>query len=776
MKNGNRFFRCMTCRLLILLFAASSRLFAQSAADSSARKDTISTLSPTIKVTVTRLDVEPEKLPQKIEVIDDLDLKLTPADDITDVLKKNASIDVIQYPGILSGVGIRGFRPGYSGINQRTLTLFDGRPSGATNLAEVQTYDVERIEIVKGPVSALYGPQAMGGVVNIIPKRSKGPVKSTVKTNYGSFETLQAVAHSGGSLFRYLNFDLMAAIYNRGKDYRIGSKYSLDKLSGRFSRTARNLYMRDVIGNGDTTVVIDTCDVPETGGNGIIRHYTKYDKQNFALRIGTDLFDERISVDVRGEMFGADGVETPGDISGFDEGAGFKNVRRHDEEVSVTGDFDVNKFKVLQFWTEEFSERFKDFDYGDTMYMYYSSGSKWLGFQAKDDIHLPVGKPFAAPVLTFGLDYTRADAWSRRWQSLNSPKAPSSPDSRQTDIGVYTQLFGDIRDGFATAVFGLRYDRITAEMLATDLLTNFTPRKEPFNVVSPSYGLTFSPFKTMLRDYAVTLYHNLGKGFMPQSAKNLAIMSVSAPSKDSVNLTVGNPDLLPEENITVDGGIRFDATRQGISLSTGPYYTIVDNFVLNTPGNVKPGETAVYNGVEYPVRKISTYGNSPYKTRMAGLEWDAEWNILTLFNRREKLALSTNGQAVLLSETVNMNVFGTDTLLDTMEVHNVRNPNVTVALSYDDSRLLSFRLSARYTGRQKDTDWSASTYAFRGTKLQPYILYPSFLVVDFSMRVKVNEHNTISASVSNVTDENYYEKRGYNQPGRSFGLSYEISF
>jgi len=271
--------------------------------------DTLVTL-PSMTVSVTRLDVEPEKLPQKIEIVDSLDLKLTVADDITDVLKKNASIDVIQYPGVLAGVGIRGFRPGSgSGLNQRTLTLFDGRPSGSSNLATMQVYNIDHIEVVKGPVSALYGPQAMGGVVNIVPKRSIGTIRSSVKGSMSSFETMEAVAHSGGSLFKYLNYDLSAAVFNRGKDYRIGSNYALGDLDkDRYSGNTKNLYFRDIIANGDTTIVVDTVNVKDIQGKGTIRHYTKYDKQNFALRLGTDLFDDRISVDVRGEMFGADGV------------------------------------------------------------------------------------------------------------------------------------------------------------------------------------------------------------------------------------------------------------------------------------------------------------------------------------------------------------------------------------------------------------------------------------------------------------------------------------
>ena len=51
------------------------------------------------------------------------------------MLKKNSGVEVVQYSGVLSGIGIRGFRPETSGLNKRSLLLIDGRPSGVTNLS-----------------------------------------------------------------------------------------------------------------------------------------------------------------------------------------------------------------------------------------------------------------------------------------------------------------------------------------------------------------------------------------------------------------------------------------------------------------------------------------------------------------------------------------------------------------------------------------------------------------------------------------------------------------
>jgi len=740
------------------VFSIISTVSAQTPADSSTG-DSVLTLSPTMKVNVMRLEIKPEKLPQKIEVIDDLDLALTPAQDITDVLKKNASIDVIQYPGLLSGVGIRGFRPSFSGINQRTLTLIDGRPSGATNLASLQPYNVERIEIIKGPMSALYGPQAMGGVVNVVPKYSTGDINTQLRFKTGSYETFEAVAHSGGSIGKFLNFDFSGMVFDQGKDFRIGSNYSLSKLNDeRYPGTATH-----ILANGDSV------DVKDDIGAGTIRHYTKYDKHDFSLRVGTALLDNRLTIDIRGEMFGADAVETPGDIATVDADGGMKGFYRNDQEVVVKGDLGINKFKAVQYYAAENSNYFEKIAYGDTMYTSYAGNTEWLGFQVKDDIHIPTGDFILKPIITAGLDYNSVEASSRCWQNRNTEIAPSSPNSRQEDLGIYTQLFGDLKDGLVTATVGLRYDAITAEILKTNLIPTSKANRESFNVFSPSYGLTISPLKRIggIGDYSLTLYHNFGKGFIPQSAYNIAGYSVGKPDATGhVQRTVGNPDLKPEENITVDCGVRGEIKPLGLNIGLGMYRTTVENFAQKISSPAPAGSNDTYDGITYPTSTIVTYRNNENLTIMSGFEWDLEWNILRLFDRKEELAIGTNGHAVIVSD----NITGPDTARDTSEVFNVRNPNYSISLTYNDGRRISARLQTRFSGKQKDTDWSAPVYPY------PDIIYPAFLVTDFSMRVKINEHHAIGASVSNITDENYYEKRGYNQPGRTFGLDYELSF
>jgi outer membrane receptor for ferrienterochelin and colicin len=263
-------------------------------------------------------------------------------------------------------------------------------------------------------------------------------------------------------------------------------------------------------------------------------------------------------------------------------------------------------------------------------------------------------------------------------------------------------------------------------------------------------------------DVDLTFYHNLGKGFIPQSAANLAGYNVSKPDTNGrVQVLRGNPDLLPQKNITVDGGIRFGIESVGLNTDVGLFNTDVDNFVMSSYDSVPAGTTDTYNGKSYRVAAIQTYKNSDGKTTMTGFEWNLEWNFLRLFHRVEKLALSTNGQALFTLKSVTNGI--------TTDVKLVRNPTFGVALTYDDNKLVSARLATRYSGKQKDTDYAAPTYPY------PDVIYPAFLITDFSLRARINTHSAISGQIANLTDENYYEKRGYNLPGRSFGLSYELS-
>lgn len=86
-----------------------------------------------------------------------------------------------------------------------TLVLIDGIDAGDTgqnefDFANLLAEDIERIEVIRGPQSGLYGSKAIGGVINIITRSGKGPLTATVRAEGGGYGTGDVAARiSGGS-------------------------------------------------------------------------------------------------------------------------------------------------------------------------------------------------------------------------------------------------------------------------------------------------------------------------------------------------------------------------------------------------------------------------------------------------------------------------------------------------------------------------------------------------------------------------------------------------
>ncbi|MFH1062827.1 MAG: TonB-dependent receptor [Candidatus Omnitrophota bacterium] len=109
------------------------------------------------------------------------------------------SVDSIGSFGGAVSINIRGAKRG------QTLVMIDGievydpmAVSKDFDFAHLTSANIERIEIVRGPQSTLYGSDAMAGVINVITKQGQGPAKTEVMAEYGSHNTLmESIAISG---------------------------------------------------------------------------------------------------------------------------------------------------------------------------------------------------------------------------------------------------------------------------------------------------------------------------------------------------------------------------------------------------------------------------------------------------------------------------------------------------------------------------------------------------------------------------------------------------
>lgn len=151
-------------------------------------------------VTATKTQLEKKEVPQSVEVITEQKIKELGAYSVQDALRLANNIDVQDNGMTGNQVQMRG------NSTMHTLILVDGKRMAAENtqssknayeLKRINISDVERIEIIRSNGSALYGSDAIGGVINIITKKSTTPSIS-VNMHTGTKDEATSFMYSSG--------------------------------------------------------------------------------------------------------------------------------------------------------------------------------------------------------------------------------------------------------------------------------------------------------------------------------------------------------------------------------------------------------------------------------------------------------------------------------------------------------------------------------------------------------------------------------------------------
>ncbi|TAL78194.1 MAG: TonB-dependent receptor [Beijerinckiaceae bacterium] len=183
------------CLSSAFVLTTSARLHAQEAAP-----DAIN-LDPVV-VSATRLPTPESEIASSITVITSTDMEAKQERTLPDALADVPGLNVVQAggPGGQTYVYMRGTDP------NDTKVLIDGidasDPSsadGSFDFSSILTSGIERIEVLRGPQSGLYGSDAVGGVINIITKSGSGPAQFHGSAEGGSFGTFNQTAGVSGS-------------------------------------------------------------------------------------------------------------------------------------------------------------------------------------------------------------------------------------------------------------------------------------------------------------------------------------------------------------------------------------------------------------------------------------------------------------------------------------------------------------------------------------------------------------------------------------------------
>jgi len=153
-------------------------------------------------VSATRVPTPALEVASSITVITAADLEARQVRTISDALKNVPGVNLVQTggPGGVTSVFIRGTNSNHTKVLIDGIDVSDpSNSTGAFDFGQLLTPDIERIEVLRGPQSGLYGSDAIGGVINITTRSGAGPMTLAAGLEGGSFDTFNQAARLSGA-------------------------------------------------------------------------------------------------------------------------------------------------------------------------------------------------------------------------------------------------------------------------------------------------------------------------------------------------------------------------------------------------------------------------------------------------------------------------------------------------------------------------------------------------------------------------------------------------
>ncbi len=313
----------------LLLGSGSGAVMAQEA------PDTVR-LSPVV-VTASRIPTPREAEPATVTVLEGRELETLGVRSLAEALRDVAGVDLARNGsfGGTTSLFVRGGESDYVKVLVDGVPLND--PGGAIDLADLGIDAVERIEIVRGPVSVLYGSDAVTGVVQVFTRRGDGPARVDLGLRAGSYASVDA---TGGVRGRTGPFGYAMTVSRARTDgiYDLNNVFTNSIWTGRISarpdsRTDVTLGMR----YGGSRYHFPT---ESSGQANDMNAFQDRDRLTAALEIGhrfTPALEGRVSVSWSRSASGIDDrPDDPADTLGFYAFADDRTVRRRSTDLRLT--------------------------------------------------------------------------------------------------------------------------------------------------------------------------------------------------------------------------------------------------------------------------------------------------------------------------------------------------------------------------------------------------------------------------------------------------------
>jgi vitamin B12 transporter len=156
----------------------------------------------TVVISATRIPTPELELASSVTVVTADDIAARQERTFAAVLRDIPGLNVVQQggPGAETSVFMRGTNSNHTKVLVDGIDVSDpSNANAAFDFGQLLTQDIERVEVLRGPQSGLYGSDAIGGVINVITRAGSGPMKLSASVEGGTFDSLNQTAGVSGS-------------------------------------------------------------------------------------------------------------------------------------------------------------------------------------------------------------------------------------------------------------------------------------------------------------------------------------------------------------------------------------------------------------------------------------------------------------------------------------------------------------------------------------------------------------------------------------------------
>ena len=697
---------------------------------------TLSDSIKTVTITATRTEKDVMDVGRSVTVISPDQIKQASCNTLAELLSQQEGIFIdgtSQNPGAIQSIFMRG------ADDNSTTIMIDGSPitdpstdAGELDLSELALADVDRIEIVRGSHSTLYGSSSIGGVINIITKKGFTPgIHASASITGGEFG-------SGTSLFDgnvLVNYTLKNGLYATGGYHRFTDK--------------------------GLNATVDTFSHP-------LSYQMNPDKDNFQksepfAKIGFynktfDIFAEYKNINQSaGIDYGA--FQDLKDASNnyvrdfYTWGATYKPVMNFN--IQLTGAYSHDYRIIKEGWDTSTA------GYYSTTSDMFTGTYQTHNLRAEYDYKTTqfiVGCGVYMESMTTSTYYADSSSFGK----YVSENVPDSIKFKQTTSDIYAQA--DINGGSFSSNLSPFSLLLGARMTSNSLFgNNISYELNPYYKVNP---------KTIL-------YISYSTGF-----KTPSLYQLYSPEKygddPTTSVTLGNSKLKSETSTSFEAGIKHRVS-DNLFFTAAWFETVVNNHIDYVQLWTK----------NRPIDSLGQFGdNIGYTYLNLGTEITSGFEITVFLKLSSKLDFS--GNISLLSSTLKYN----QSNIDTSQTHNnhvqvydggaflgqtsqstalLRRPGAlgNFSITWHPVRKLALTLRARYVGSRFDANYDGTLGPYGALA---FVNVGDYTLLDASASYAITKNASFMVRGENLFNTTYYEILGYTTRGRSFYVNLRYAF